>query len=99
MMSKKITVNGVSKTVEEIFNFPCDYSFKIFGKKCDELQDEVCAVVQKDSDEIHPKNIIVKESSKGGYISITVKIIATSKEQIDKINAKLHNHSLIAYVL
>lgn len=88
-----------NKTSEEIFNFPCDYPVKIFGKKCVELEKITCEIINKHCGEIHPHNISQKESSKGGYISITIRIIATSRNQLDAMNSELQNHSLIAYVL
>ncbi len=86
-------------TPEELWNFPCDYSIKVFGKTCEELQSTVCSIVESHTDKLHPNQVSTKQSSKGGYVSLTVKIIATSRTQIDCINADLQNCHLVAYVL
>jgi len=86
-------------TSEELWNFPCDYSVKVFGKTCDEIHVTVLAIVEQHTDKIHPENIITKQSSKGGYVSITLKIIATSRAQLDSINQDLQDCKLVAYVL
>jgi putative lipoic acid-binding regulatory protein len=91
--------NNTSPTSEEIFNFPCDYPVKVFGKKCQELEKEALQIISKHSGDIHPKSVIKKESSKGSYLSITVRIVATSREQLDKINSELQAHHLVAYIL
>jgi putative lipoic acid-binding regulatory protein len=89
----------MQKTSEEIFNFPCDYPVKIFGKNSPEFEKIVLAIISKHSGEIHPQSITKKESSKGGYVCITVRIVATSRAQIDTINSELQNHPLVAYIL
>ncbi|MBT3276561.1 DUF493 domain-containing protein [Candidatus Thioglobus sp.] len=86
-------------TPEELWNFPCDYSVKVFGKTCNELHTTVCTIVEKHADKIHPDSVTTKQSSKGGYVSITLKIIATSRVQIDCINQDLQDCKLVAYVL
>jgi putative lipoic acid-binding regulatory protein len=86
-------------TPEELWNFPCDYSVKVFGKTCLELHATVCSIVERHTDKIHPDNITKKQSSKGGYVSITLKIIATSRVQLDAINQDLQDCELVAYVL
>jgi uncharacterized protein len=86
-------------TSEELWNFPCDYSVKVFGKTCDELHDTVRTIVERYTDEIHPDSITTKQSSKGGYVSITLKIIATSRAQLDSMNQDLQDCELVAYVL
>jgi putative lipoic acid-binding regulatory protein len=55
--------------------------------------------VERHTDKIHPDNVTKKQSSKGGYVSITLKIIATSRVQLDAINQDLQDCELVAYVL
>ncbi len=86
-------------TSEEIFNFPCDYPVKIFGKDCIEFNEAVCTIIEKHTDTLHPNQITSKTSSKGSYISYTVRIVASSRQQLDSINQELQDHPLVAYVL
>jgi putative lipoic acid-binding regulatory protein len=86
-------------TSEELWNFPCDYSVKVFGKTCDELSAAVRLIVERHTDKIHSNNINCKQSSGGNYTSITLKIIATSRAQLDLINQQLQHCPLVAYVL
>lgn len=84
---------------DDIFNFPCDYPIKVFGKKCLEFENAAIEIISKHSGEIHPQSITKKDSSKGTYTALTIRIIATSRQQIDKINSDLQNHKLVAYIL
>ena len=84
---------------DEVFNFPCEYPIKIFGKKCIELESSICRIISQHNGGIYPNNINTKVSKKGNYVSITVRIIATSRVQIDTINSQLQQHPLVAYLL
>ncbi|SMM98781.1 Proposed lipoate regulatory protein YbeD [uncultured Candidatus Thioglobus sp.] len=86
-------------TTEEIFNFPCDYPIKVMGKDCRELPIEMCAIIERHAGEIHPSKISSRKSTKGSYISYTVRIIATSVSQLNSINKELQDHHLVAYIL
>ncbi|CAB5496672.1 hypothetical protein [uncultured Gammaproteobacteria bacterium] len=86
-------------TPEAIFNFPCDYPVKIMGKDCKELHSEMCSIIERHAGEIHLSQISSKKSTKGNYISYTVRIVATSVSQLDSINKELQDHPLVAYIL
>ena len=86
-------------TSEELFNFPCDYPIKIMGKDCNELNITMCSIIERHVGKIHPNQITSKKSSKGSYISYTVRIVATSRSQLDSINQELQDDPLVAYIL
>ncbi len=92
-------MNNIGPTAEELFNFPCDYPIKVMGKNCVELQPKICSIIEQYSDKLRPSQISVKHSSKGSYTSFTIRIIATSKAQLDAINQDLQDCELVAYVL
>jgi hypothetical protein len=82
-----------------IFNFPCYYSIKIFGKDCKELNTAIYDIIEPYAGKLNLNQISTRTSTKGNYISYTVKIMATSRSQIDTINKELQKNPLIAYVL
>lgn len=92
-------MNNTNLTSEEIFNFPCDYPVKVFGKDCDDLHPTICTIIERHAGKLHPNQITTKRSSKGSYISFTVRIVATSRSQLDQINQELQACELVAYVL
>ena len=89
----------MSNSNEEIFDFPCDYSFKVFGKKTPDFRRIVCDIIEPLSGQLHNNQITKKVSSKGAYVSLTVKIIATSRTQLDRINEELQKCPQVAYLL
>lgn len=84
---------------EEIFDFPCYYPIKVMGKDSQQLHIEMCTIIERHVGEIHPSQISSKKSTKGNYISYTVRITATSMMQLNSINKELQDHPLITYIL
>ena len=92
-------ISFVSKNNDDIFKFPCDYPIKIFGLNQPELKQTICSIVESHIGLLHDNQITMKKSSKGKYVSITVRIIATSRKQLDAINHELQASPLVSYLL
>jgi hypothetical protein len=88
-----------NSTSDNLFNFPCDYPIKVIGKDCKELYKDMCLIIEKHAGELHKNQITSNKSSKGVYISYTVRIIATSKMQLDSINKDLQDNPFVSYIL
>ena len=84
---------------DDVFNFPCDYPIKIIGKDQPDFVSTVCNIIELHVGKLHKNQITSKVSSKGSYISLTVRIIATSRSQLDAINKSLQNCPMVAYLL
>ena len=83
---------------DKLFNFPCDFPVKIMGR-CDcELEKTVVEIVNKHVEEEAENNVTTRPSGKGNFISVTVIVKATSREQLDNIYLELtaHEHVLMA---
>ncbi len=86
-------------TSETLFNFPCDYPIKVLGKDCEALQRTICSIIERHADKLNPNQITKKHSSKCSYVSFTIRIIASSRVQLDAINQDLQDCHLVSYVL
>ena len=95
-MGKICVVNEMN---EDIFKFPCDYPIKVFGLNQPDLIDTVSTIVERYVGKLHSNQITLKNSSKGKYVSVTIRIIATSRKQLDSINEDLQNCPLVSYLL
>ena len=74
---------------DELFNFPCQFPIKIMGR-CDcELEILVVEVVNRHVTSLAENAVSTRPSGKGNFISVTVTITATSREQIDNIYLEL----------
>ena len=92
-------ISIVTNTKEDIFNFPCDYPIKVLGENQPEFQKTVCNIVEAYTGKLQANQTTIKYSSKGKYISLTVRIIATSRQQLDAINQDLQSCPLVSYLL
>ena len=79
----------MTNETDELFNFPCDFPIKIMGR-CDcELETLVVEVINKHIIDEAGNDVTSKPSGKGNFISVTVIIKATSREQLDNIYLEL----------
>ncbi len=92
-------ISIVSKDNDDIFKFPCDYPIKIFGFNQPDLKQAVCAIVESHIGQLHENQIKIKKSSKGKYVSITIRIIATIRKHLDAINLELQSSPMVSYLL
>jgi putative lipoic acid-binding regulatory protein len=74
---------------DELFNFPCDFPIKIMGR-CDcELETLVVQVINRHVADLSENAVTTRPSGKGNFISVTVIVKATSREQLDNIYREL----------
>ncbi len=84
---------------QEVFDFPCEYPLKIFGKDCAALRATICGIIEQHTDKLRPDQITLKRSAKGRYVAFTIRIIADNRVQLDALNRDLQHCPLVAYVL
>ena len=74
---------------DELFNFPCDFPIKIMGR-CDcDLEILVVEVINRHVSDLSENAVTTRPSGKGNFISVTVTVKATSREQLDNIYREL----------
>ena len=79
----------MTEETDELFNFPCDFPIKIMGR-CDcELEILVVEVINRHVSDLAENAVTTRPSGKGNFISVTVTINATSREQLDNIYLEL----------
>ena len=89
----------MSESNDDIFKFPCEYPIKVFGLNQPKIEESVCSIIENYVGKLHKNQVSIKNSSKGKYVSITIRIIATSRQQLDSINADLKKSHLVSYLL
>ena len=79
----------MTENTDEHFNFPCDFPIKIMGR-CDcELETLVVEVINRHVSDLAENAVTTRPSGKGNFISVTVVVKATSREQLDNIYLEL----------
>jgi putative lipoic acid-binding regulatory protein len=85
-------------TEETLLKFPCQFPIKAMGRTDLELDLLVVEIVRRHVDSLSEGAVSTRPSKDGKYISITVIVEATSKQQLDAIYQDLtgHPHVLMA---
>lgn len=84
---------------ESLIEYPSDFPIKIMGLAHDDLVPTICAVVSAHDPEFVAANITTRASAKGNYLSLTVTVRATSREQLDNLYRALSSHPMVKMVL
>lgn len=86
-------------TTTEIWDFPCEFPIKVFGKATPELEVFVLTTIRKHIPDLREDSIEIRPSKNGAYTAITIKVIATSKEQLEEIYGELSASDLVIMAL
>ncbi|MFP3013480.1 MAG: DUF493 family protein YbeD [Arsenophonus sp. NC-QC1-MAG3] len=83
--------------LDKLLKFPCLFTYKVMGLAKPELTDQIVELVQR----YVPGDYLplVKPSSKGNFFSVSITIIATNIEQIEKLYEELAKLKLVHMVL
>lgn len=74
---------------DTLMEFPCAFPIKAMGLSDEEFESRVVTIVRKHAPDLS-EGAVKRVDSKGGkYLSITVTVRATSREQLDNIYREL----------
>jgi putative lipoic acid-binding regulatory protein len=83
---------------ETAIQFPCSFPIKMMGRDTAEFRATARALVERHAGAVADEAVTAAFSRNGNFVSVTVTIIATSQEQLDKIyrDATEHDDVLMA---
>ena len=84
---------------ESLIEYPSDFPIKIMGVMHDEFAQTMVELVTIHDPSFHAGKVEMRPSSKGNYLSVTVTIVATSREQLDNLYRALSSHPMVKMVL
>ena len=70
---------------QTLLEFPCEFPIKIMGLNDNDFIPYICDLVRPFYPELNDSHVHQRTSGGGKYISITLTIQATSKQQLDNI--------------
>lgn len=74
---------------DTFLEFPCRFPIKAFGERDEAFEAVVYELVKPHVPELEHDDLSRRLSSGGRYVSVTVEIVARSKDQLDAIYADL----------
>lgn len=89
----------IGHPAESPLQFPTDFPIKVMGRRVDEFAQAIVAVVIEHAPDFDPATLEMRASKEGNYLSLTVTVHATSREQLDNLYRALTSHPLVKVVL
>ena len=84
---------------DSLIEYPSDFPIKIMGVMQDSFAQTIVEVVMQHDPDFHAGKMEMRPSSKGNYLSLTVTVRATSREQLDNLYRALSSHPMVKVVL
>ncbi len=84
---------------DNLLEFPCRFPIKIMGKERPGFQEHVLDLISPHVGDIADTDVVIRPSSKGNFMGLTVTISAKSREQLDNIYRSLTSSKRILFVL
>lgn len=86
---------------DEILQYPCEIAVKAMGRTDLDVDFEavVVEIVRRHAPAIGEGAVTTRESRNGNYLSVTVRVIAESREQMDRIYQDLCDHDQVTMAL
>lgn len=82
-----------------VLAFPTAFPIKILGRKESGFAQGVLGIVRAHAPDFEPATVETRPSRQGKYLSLTVTINATSREQLDALYRELCDHPAVVMVL
>ena len=83
----------------ELIEFPCRYPVKAMGRRQPGLEDLVVSLVNRHAELADAQSVRTKSSKAGNFMSVTIVINASSRDQLDNIYRDLTAREEILMVL
>ena len=89
----------MTEQTETLIEYPSDFPIKIMGPAHDDFIPTMVELVLLHDAEFHAGKMETRPSSGGNYLSLTVTVRATSREQLDNLYRALSSHPMVKFAL
>lgn len=89
----------MAQATDSLIEYPSDFPIKIMGAMHDAFAQTMVEVVMQHDPSFDAGKMEMRPSSKGTYLSLTVTVRATSREQLDNLYRALSSHPMVKVVL
>ncbi len=89
----------MTDSAETIWNFPCAFPLKAFGRNSDDFEALVVEIVRRHVPDLDDNAVSSRASHGNAYRAVTATFMAQSREQLDALYSELSSHEQILMVL
>lgn len=91
--------SGTEAAADSLLEFPCDFPIKAFGAAEEDFDALVVSLVRRHAPNLREGSVHTRLSNGGRYMSVTVTINATSRDQLDAIYRELTDEARVVMAL
>ncbi len=84
---------------QSLIQYPSAFPIKVMGPKADGFAHAIVDVARRFDPGFDPATIELRPSKAGNYLSVTITVTATSREQLDELYRTLSTHPMVKVVL
>jgi putative lipoic acid-binding regulatory protein len=84
---------------DSLIRYPCAFPIKVMGANAQGFADAIVGVVQRFDPGFDARTVELRPSRGRNYLSLTVTVTATSREQLDGLYRALTQHPMVKVVL
>lgn len=84
---------------QELFQFPCDFPIKVMGEAREDFVATIRNLLESQVGPLTDDRIEVRGSSSGRYTSVTLTVVAHSRDQLDQLYLSLTSHPWVKVAL
>lgn len=92
-------MDGIDSGDASPIDFPCRYPVKAMGRADANIEQTVWGIITRHAPNTDTRDVQVRPSRNGRFLSVTVTIIAESRTQLDAMYAELQSHQAILAAL
>lgn len=74
---------------DTLLEFPCQFPIKAMGRAEEDFEALVVSLVRKHAPDLGEAAVKTRDSQGGKYLSVTITVTATSRDQLDNIYREL----------
>jgi uncharacterized protein len=89
----------VTLDADSLLAFPCEFPIKVMGRAQPHFEQAIVALVRRHAPDFDAATVEVRASREGTYLSLTLMVLAKSREQLDDIYRDLGDHPMVTMVL
>jgi putative lipoic acid-binding regulatory protein len=82
-----------------LIEYPSDFPIKVMGARVDGFAEAMVELAQQFDPSYDPATLEMRPSKAGNYLSVTLTIRATSREQLDNLYRALTSHPMVKVAL
>jgi putative lipoic acid-binding regulatory protein len=84
---------------QSLIEYPSEFPIKVMGAQVEGFTEAIVAIARHFDPGFDAATVEARPSKAGTYLSLTITITATSREQLDELYRTLSTHPMVSFVL